>query len=566
MLFPGLAAVFAAATSDIQSLNSSTGGKVRAIEPFALPCFSLFEGKAVERDEALCAERQENNTNPLYRTDVPGAYMYDFSSINASDPASQDQCLLDYNDPTNAAAWEGKDCRLGNLPSYYIEVQEANDVVEALKFSKETGVRLTIKNSGHSYVEDSTGKGSLLLWTRKLQKTSYDANFIPEGCPSGTSYDAITIGAGINCGEAYEYADSVSRTILCGYSPSVGLSGGWVQGAGHSVLTNVYGLGADRAVQFTVVTPDGEVRVANECQDTDLFWALRGGGGGTYGVVLDSTHKTEAPVPMGVAQISVSSHDGTIGDFMELLVDTAIDLAEDGWGGHIYGDHIVYVSPLKTTVEEAKASLAKITEFSIANGGTSNITTSPTWYSFFRDVVLTGSYAVGNLNLIGTQLAPTSLFANDVGKQTLKDWFREQISLGAIPYIPVDSPYLAQKSHKANSSAVLPAWYNSLWEIGVGGQWQWNSTLDERKAIIEQFQKGTVEVQQLTLGGAAYKNEANPFTTNWKEVWYGETYDALLSIKNKYDPHGLLRCWGCVGWSREDGENTTYSAFMDITG
>jgi hypothetical protein len=46
-------------------------------------------------------------------------------------------------------------------------------------------------------------------------------------------------------------------------------------------------------LQYTVVTPNGKVVVANKCQNSDLFWALRGGGGGTFGVVLDSTHKVE---------------------------------------------------------------------------------------------------------------------------------------------------------------------------------------------------------------------------------------------------------------------------------
>lgn len=62
-----------------------------------------------------------------------------------------------------------------------------------------------------------------------------------------------------------------------------------IQGGGHSVLSNVYGLGADRVLQLRVVTPDGQLRVANACQNPDLFWALRGGGGGTFGVVMEAT-------------------------------------------------------------------------------------------------------------------------------------------------------------------------------------------------------------------------------------------------------------------------------------
>ena len=54
-------------------------------------------------------------------------------------------------------------------------------------------------------------------------------------------------------------------------------------------------------VQIKVVTPDGEIRVANECQNEDLFWALRGGGGSTFGVILESTQRVEPKLTLQVS-------------------------------------------------------------------------------------------------------------------------------------------------------------------------------------------------------------------------------------------------------------------------
>jgi FAD/FMN-containing dehydrogenase len=54
-------------------------------------------------------------------------------------------------------------------------------------------------------------------------------------------------------------------------------------------LSPAFGLGVDRVLQFKIVTPDGQYRTVNKCQNEDLFFALRGGGGGTFGVVLEST-------------------------------------------------------------------------------------------------------------------------------------------------------------------------------------------------------------------------------------------------------------------------------------
>lgn len=75
-----------------------------------------------------------------------------------------------------------------------------------------------------------------------------------------------------------------------------------------SVLSPVYGLGIDRVVQFTLVTPDGILRKANACQNIDLFWALRGGDGGTFGVVFNATHRVEPVLAVAVADMKLPSN------------------------------------------------------------------------------------------------------------------------------------------------------------------------------------------------------------------------------------------------------------------
>ncbi|KAI9163522.1 6-hydroxy-D-nicotine oxidase [Paramyrothecium foliicola] len=547
----------------VQALNQTLEGRVRINEPFALPCFSEYEGKPVKRDEALCKERQENYVSPEYRSQFAGAYMYEQSAICASDETSEDQCLLDGNDLFNSNAWDGVNCRQGNIPSLYIDVRDAQDAVEAFNYARESGGKLVIKNSGHSYVEDSSGKGALTLWTANLKALEHDREFVPEGCPALKKFHTVTTGAGVTCGEAYEYADAEEVTIICGYSTSVGLSGGWVQNGGHSVLTNVFGLGADRVVQYTVVTPDGDVRVANQCQNQDLFWALRGGGGGTFGVVIDSTHIVEEAVPMTVAAIGVSKTDKEVfRQWMDLMVDTALPLAKYGWGGHIYGNSLVHVNPLLTTIEKASESLKKIVEFAEKHNGTAKITYSPTWYSFFKDFVLSGAVIVGNLNPINTRLVPTNVFTDEELREPFKAYLRQIVDDGGSPYVPADSPYIYKP--EPESTSVHPAWYSSLWELGQPSYWQWNSTLDERIAVARNMQKQTAQMEALTPGGGAYKNEANPFTLNWKKEWYGEHYEKLLEIKNKYDPDSLLKCWGCVGWTEEDARESCYSAFVGL--
>jgi FAD/FMN-containing dehydrogenase len=61
--------------------------------------------------------------------------------------------------------------------------------------------------------------------------------------------------------------------------------------AGIGPLSHIFGLGVDQWLEAKIVTPDGELKVANEVSNPDLFWAIRGGGGGTFGVVVEATMK-----------------------------------------------------------------------------------------------------------------------------------------------------------------------------------------------------------------------------------------------------------------------------------
>ena len=115
--------------------------------------------------------------------------------------------------------------------------------------------------------------------------------------------------------QLYAFADAHNVTAIGGYHQTVGtgyflvrfllfcrkrLPTSELQGGGHSVLSPVYGLGVDRVAQIKIVTPDGRFRTVNECQDSDLFWALRGGGGSAFGVVTELTMRVEPRLTLQV--------------------------------------------------------------------------------------------------------------------------------------------------------------------------------------------------------------------------------------------------------------------------
>ena len=80
--------------------------------------------------------------------------------------------------------------------------------------------------------------------------------------------------------------------------------GGYVQGGGHSPLSSIYGMASDQVLSMEVVTPDGRFVTADFVQNTELFWALRGGGGSTFGVVTSVTIKAYPDLPVTASTFS----------------------------------------------------------------------------------------------------------------------------------------------------------------------------------------------------------------------------------------------------------------------
>lgn len=99
--------------------------------------------------------------------------------------------------------------------------------------------------------------------------------FSPKGCPFSIDGPAITAAAGTQMLEIDYEAHLRNLTIVSGGAGTVGV-GGYLTGGGHGALSSTYGLGADQVYEIEMVTPGGDIVTVNECQNTDLFWAMRG--------------------------------------------------------------------------------------------------------------------------------------------------------------------------------------------------------------------------------------------------------------------------------------------------
>ena len=165
------------------------------------------------------------------------------------------------------------------VPQAVVRCATAGDVVETLSFARRHGVLVAIRSGGHCFAGRSSTRGVV------VDVSPMDSVVVADG--------VAVIGAGARLGQVYDALDSHGLAIPGGTCPSVGIAG-LVLGGGLGILGRAYGVTSDRLVRAQVVLPDGRIVDCDDQHYEDLFWALRGAGAGSVGVVTSLVFR---PVP-----------------------------------------------------------------------------------------------------------------------------------------------------------------------------------------------------------------------------------------------------------------------------
>jgi hypothetical protein len=227
-------------------------------------------------------------------------------------------------------AWEPQ-------PSVYAVAGEtAHDVVAAVDFARDNNLRLVVKGGGHSYLGRSNAPDSLLIWTRRMNAVTLQDDFVARGCAAQQPpRPAVTVGPGAIWMHTYNAVTTKGgRYVQGGGCGTVGVAG-LVQAGGFGSFSKNFGTAAAGLLEAEIVTAEGMVRIANACTNPDLFWALKGGGGGSLGVVTRLTLKThELPSFFGAVFATIdASNEAAFRQLIGYFIDCyANDLRNPHWG------------------------------------------------------------------------------------------------------------------------------------------------------------------------------------------------------------------------------------------
>ena len=232
--------------------------------------------------------------------------------------------LRDQAGLTQSSGWV--DCWRSAPSAYAVHARDAADVRAAVRFAVQHRLRLVVRGAGHSYLGGSNAPDSLLVWMRDMEAITLHDAFVPQGS-AAAPVAAVSVGAGCVWGHVYDAVTTQGgRYVQGGGCTSVGVAG-LVQGGGFGSYSKNYGLAAASLLEAEIVTADGAVRIVNDTQEPDLFWALKGGGGGTFGVVTRLTLRThDLPALFGVVNWSVTAGSDAafrrlIGRFLDVYAE-----------------------------------------------------------------------------------------------------------------------------------------------------------------------------------------------------------------------------------------------------
>ncbi len=307
-------------------LDDAVGGNLIPVN-FPLSLFKTDPGGAAAK------RLSDNLRNPYYIGDQPGL--------------TQTLGWID--------AWATK-------PSVYaVAARNAHDVAEAVNFVRENDLRLVIKGGGHSYQGTSNAPDSLLIWSRHMNDITVHTAFVPQGSERTLRpQPAVTLGAGTIWMQAYDAVTTKGGKYVQGGGCTTVGAAGLIQSGGFGSFSKHYGLAAGGLLEAEVVTADGKIRVANACTNPDLFWALKGGGGGSYGVVSKVTLRIhDLPEFFGVASFTIkaASDDANRRLIREFVNFYQENLFNDHWGeqAHVNPDNSLVISMVSHGLDTGQA-------------------------------------------------------------------------------------------------------------------------------------------------------------------------------------------------------------------
>jgi FAD/FMN-containing dehydrogenase len=546
-------------------LKNEVGGRLLKLQsPFADP------------NSAACHDALKHIKNPFFIGDEPAL--------------------------TQTSGWA--DAWISRPSAYAVAAESTADVVAAVNFAREHHLRLVVKGGGHSYQGTSDAPDSLLVWSRHMNKVTLHDAFVAQGCAGvQAAQPAVTVQSGAMWIDAYDAVTTQGgRYVQGGGCTTVGVAG-LIQSGGFGSFSKRFGTAASNLIEAEVVTADGVVRIVNACTNPELFWGIKGGGGGSLGVVTRLTLRThDLPMFFGgmFGEIKASSDDAYRALIAKVISFYQSALFNPHWGEQISfrPDNSLHISMVFQGLDQQSAQAVWAPFVDWVQARKEYVIARPLQAlaipaRHFWDADFFRQHAPGLMVDDDRDGAPRNhvLWAGDQGQV---GWFIHSYKSAWMPTsllqadqqsrlvdalfactrhwdvafhfnkglagAPADA--LAASRDTATHPQVLDAFALAI--LGCSGDPAYpgmpgpGPNMAEAHNGAAHVAKAMDELLNVAPNAGAYVSESDYFQRDWQTAFWGTNYSRLAAVKQKYDPDGLFfvhhgvgsEAWSADGFTR----------------
>jgi FAD/FMN-containing dehydrogenase len=426
----------------------------------------------------------------------------------------------------------------GVRPAAIVLCSTPEDASETIGFARRAGLPTAIRSGGHSVAGSSCTEGIVIDVTPMRSVSVADG--------------VATVGAGARLGALYDALQPHGLTIPAGCGPLVGIAG-LTLGGGIGILGRRYGLTCDHLIQAEIVLADGRVVECDEQHDDALFWALRGAGGGNFGVVTSFVFHTVPAPQVTVFRLAWPAHHAAaVAQAWQAWAPTAPDeldatlrLTADGDGSR------PPLVELVGALQDGERDAVELLDELIARAG-AEPTSASQRHLTFREAK-SHLAELGSVEDRREQASPEQpppeghLFTkSEFFRQPLPDdavrSLVENLVRGLAPSQSREVTFMpwggAYNGVRADATAFVHR--EELFVIQHLLLIDPEAPASESRAASDWLAHSWALVHPWGSGGV-YPNFPDPDLDGWAEAYYGKNHERLLRVKTRYDPGNFFR-------------------------
>ncbi|WP_231950416.1 FAD-binding oxidoreductase [Allokutzneria albata] len=396
-------------------------------------------------------------------------------------------------------------------PAAVAQVRGVEDVQTCIDMARRSHIPIAARSGGHSYAGYSCPDRALVVDLRSLSSVEVRDDGIAE------------IGAGARLADVYSALAAKGRCLPAGTCPTVGIAG-LALGGGLGVLTRKFGLTADHLVSARIVTADGVARTASADGDADLHWALRGGGGGNFGIVTSFEFSTEA-APAQLTVFHVEFAAGSAAEVLGAWQDWIAEAPAELWANCV----VEGGSPPKARVSgcyvgaSARAN-TMLTQFARRTGA-----------RVADRNVRTMNYLAAMRHFAGSS-GRTGFVASS---RVLEKRMNEPGTLAALVNDRPDMDLLFDPLGGAVSTVDARETAFPHRAALATVQVYADTEAGQHRSAASQVDRAQRDIAE-QVGRGAYVNYIDPAQRDWPQAYYGNNLNRLRQVANLYDPDGVF--------------------------